>query len=431
MQLIIHRGTQEIGGSCVELSTEKSRILIDFGIPLVNDKKEPFDSRMLVGKSLDDLKKLKILPDIKGLYKGEEESIDAILISHSHLDHYGFLKYVHPDIPIYMSEGAKILMDISGIFTPYKIGSIKAEAINKRKKLVIGDFTITSYQVDHSAFDALAYLIEANGKRIFYSGDFRGHGRKRILFKKMISNPPSDIDCLLMEGSSIGRDKPEYKTEYDVQRKIEEILRASKNITFLFTSSQNIDRIVSAYKACLKTGHIFVIDIYTAYILDKLRKISKGIPQFNWRRMRIKFWKNQADVLAKNVSTKLLYFYNTRKIDIFEINRKENKILMLARDNSIFPGIIKHIKEVKSTKIIYSMWDGYLKDKFKDYCAKKELVIEQVHTGGHATVVDLKTFAAALNPKVLIPIHSFESKKYPQLFENTTILEDGKVFNLN
>jgi hypothetical protein len=31
----IHRGTQEIGGICVEIWTDKTRILLDFGIPLV------------------------------------------------------------------------------------------------------------------------------------------------------------------------------------------------------------------------------------------------------------------------------------------------------------------------------------------------------------------------------------------------------------
>ena len=430
MKLIIHRGTQEIGGSCVELSTDKTKILIDFGIPLVTQNKEPFDSKGLIGKSIEDLKKLKILPDIKGLYKDEEKAIDAILISHSHMDHYGFLKYVHPGIPIYMSEGAKILMEISDIFIPYKIGNINATVLNKHKKLSIGNFSISPYLVDHSAFDALAFLIEAEGKRLFYSGDFRGHGRKSVLFKRMISNPPEDIDTLLMEGSMIGRGNQAYKDENAIQSRMDKILKFSNNITFLFTSSQNIDRLVSAYKACIKTGHIFVIDIYTAYILDKLRKVSKGIPQFNWRNIKIKFLKNQADTLAKKVSTKLLYHYNTQKIDIFEINRKKNKILMLARDNSIFPKIIKGIDNPGGATVIYSMWGGYLNDRFRDFCASKSLTVEQVHTSGHATVEDLKTFAKAVSPKTLIPIHTFEGKQYPQMFENAKILKDGELFEV-
>ncbi len=430
MKLTIHRGTQEIGGSCVELNTGKSRILIDLGMPLVNDKKESFDSKTLTNKSPDDLKKLKILPDIKGLYRGEEKAIDGILISHSHMDHYGFLKFVNPDIPIYMSEGAKMLVEISDIFIPHKTGNLNVKTIDKIKSFAIGEFKVDSYLADHSAFDARAFLIETDGKRIFYSGDFRAHGRKSVLFKRMISHPPEAIDALLMEGSMIGRSNQAYKDENAIQSRIEKILKSSNNVTFLFTSSQNIDRLVSAYKACIKTGHIFVIDIYTAYILDKLRKVSKGIPQFNWRNIKVKFLKNQADTLAKKVSTKLLYHYNTQKIDIFEINRKKNKILMLARDNSIFPKIIKGIDDPRGATVIYSMWGGYLNDRFRDFCANKGLTIEQVHTSGHATVEDLEAFAKAISPKTLIPIHTFEGQKYPEMFENVRILKDGELFEI-
>jgi len=426
MKLIIHRGTREIGGSCVELTTDKIKILIDFGIPLVNANHEPFDSKTLSGKSIEDLKKLKILPDIKGLYRNEEKAINAILISHSHLDHYGLLNYVHPDIPVYMSRGAKELIEISSIFTPNKLNCPNAKIIDTRKPFNIGDLKVAPYVVDHSAFDALAFLIEADGKRLFYSGDFRGHGRKRALFKKIVHNPPKNIDCLLMEGSSLGRSDNIYKDEFAVQARIEEILRVTDNITFLFASSQNIDRLVSAYKACLKTNSTFAIDIYTAYILDKLNKVSKNIPQFNWRNIRVKFYKNQADILAKKVSTKLLYHYNSKKIELFEMNKNKDKMLMLARDNSIFPSIVKGIDNIKGAKIIYSMWEGYLTEKFKQYCEQKGLVIEQVHTSGHATIKDLKAFANAIKPNMLIPIHTFEADKFPSLFRNVKLLKDGE-----
>lgn len=430
MQIIIHRGTKEIGGSCVELKTDKTRILIDFGMPLVGEKKKPFDSKTLIGKTVDDLKKLKILPDIKGLYNTEDRAVDAILISHSHMDHYGLLNYVHPDIPIYMSQGAKELIEISSIFTPNKIGKLNSQIIKARGPFDIGGITVTPYQVDHSAFDALAFLAEGDGKRLFYSGDFRGHGRKSGLFEMIIKNPPKGINCLLMEGSMLGRDDQKYKNEVAVQVRIEEILRAANNITFLFASSQNIDRLVSAYKACLKTNSTFVIDIYTAYILDRLRKVSKHIPQFNWRNIRIKFYKNQAATLADKVSTKLLYHYNSKKIELPEINKKKDKILMLARDNSIFPSIIKGIDGITGTKIIYSMWEGYLTEEFRNYCKQKGIVIESVHTSGHATVRDLRAFSDALKPKILIPIHTFEANKYPNLFEKVKLLTDREEYGV-
>ena len=430
MKIITYRGTHEIGGSCVELQTANSRILIDFGIPLVTGNKERFDIKSIEGKTAEELIQLNILPDIKGLYKHQEKAVDAILISHSHLDHYGFMEYVNQDISIYMSRGAKELIDITNIFVTKRPSLIDPLLIKHMRPFQIKDFKITPYLVDHSAFDALAFLVEAEGKKVFYSGDFRGHGRKSILFDRMLKGPPQAPDCLLMEGSMIGRKDWIYRDEISVQARIEKILQENKNITFLFTSSQNIDRLVSAYKACLKTDSIFVIDIYTAFVLDKLRKVSKNIPQFNWKNIKVKFINYHADILANAGYRNLLYVYNKQKIDMFDINRQKKRILMLARDNSVFPSLIKSIDGISGAKLIYSMWEGYLTEKFKDYCKDKQIEIESVHTSGHATIEDLKAFAKALNPKTLVPIHTFASESYPELFENVKILDDKEVLEI-
>jgi len=428
MKIIIHRGTKEIGGSCVELMTDSSRIMIDFGMPLVDSKKQPFDSKSIAGKSIEELKDKKILPNVKGLYKNEKSQIDAILISHSHLDHYGLLDFANNEIPVCISQGAKELVEATNIFLNKNVQLLNTQIIKHLSPFHIKDFKITPYLVDHSAFDAFAFLIEADGSRIFYSGDFRGHGRKAILLEKMIENPPKSIDCLLMEGSMLGRNEMAYKNEDDVETRIVEILKEQNNITFLFSSSQNIDRLVSAYRACLKTGTTFVIDIYTAFVLQKLRKVSEKIPQFDWEKIRVKFFKCHADKLAGAGYKELLYIYNRQKIKMDELNEKKNKVLMLARDNLIFPQIIRNISAPEGAKIIYSMWEGYLTDKFKNFCRDKKIEIEQVHTSGHAVLNDLWRFAKALSPKCLVPIHTFEAARYSEFFENVKIVNDGEPF---
>ena len=104
---------------------------------------------------------------------------------------------------------------------------------------------------------------------------------------------------------------------------------------------------------------------------------------------------------------------------------------MLARDNSVFPLILKGIKDVSGGIIAYSMWDGYLTKEFRADCKDKGLTVEYIHTSGHAAKEDLQTFAEALNPKKLIPIHTFEAKIYPDIFKNVKILDDSEVFDLN
>ncbi|ODS29963.1 MAG: beta-lactamase domain protein, partial [Candidatus Scalindua rubra] len=95
MNCNIHRGTQEIGGSCVEVWTEKTRIVIDIGMPLVNKDGSEFDSRNVDRKSIGELRKEAILPDIDGFYNIDTVKVDAVLISHPHLDHYGLGHFVN------------------------------------------------------------------------------------------------------------------------------------------------------------------------------------------------------------------------------------------------------------------------------------------------------------------------------------------------
>ena len=114
-----------------------------------------------------------------------------------------------------------------------------------------------------------------------------------------------------------------------------------------------------------------------------------------------------------------------------EINRDKNKILMLARDNSVFPLILKKIKAAVGATIAYSMWDGYLSKEFRAFCKDKGFTMEYIHTSGHAKQEDLKTFASAMKPKVLIPIHTFETESYPSIFRNVKILNDGEVLDLD
>ena len=67
MILTIHRGTHEIGGSCVEICTDKAKILIDLGMPLDYDKHTTEEQTQ-------------IRSDAAEWCKG----VDALFLSHAH-----------------------------------------------------------------------------------------------------------------------------------------------------------------------------------------------------------------------------------------------------------------------------------------------------------------------------------------------------------
>ena len=254
------------------------------------------------------------------------------------------------------------------------------------KQFKIADFKITPYLVDHSGFDALAFLIESEGKKIFYSADFRGHGRKAVLFKNLLKNPLKDIDYLILEGSMIGREQGKYRTETDIENALQKLFRED-TFYFLACSSQNIDRLVSVYRACIKTDRIFVIDPYTAYILDKLKEISPNIPQHDWRNIRIFFAPNS--YTRRMAEDKSLFRFKSAKISFSEIKKLKNRLIV--KDNFLTRNAFAKRQEFRDGKLIYSMWEGYLPD-VKPFWDKHKIPILKVHSSGHAYTEELQNF---------------------------------------
>lgn len=77
----------------------------------------------------------------------------------------------------------------------------------------------------------------------------------------------------------------------------------------------------------------------------------------------------------------------------------------------------------------YSMWQGYLKDetgqKVTKWLRDNDIPLQTIHTSGHASVADLRRFASALAPRRLVPIHSFETDRFGEFFDNVVQQEDG------
>jgi Predicted exonuclease of the beta-lactamase fold involved in RNA processing len=183
----------------IELSTRNSRLLLDAGYPLFLNG-YPIDDK--VSKlPPDELLQLGVLPSIEGLYAWDEPSFDGIIISHAHIDHYGLLKYVHPDIPVHLSAGTKTLIDVSQTFKIVQPYPVNARVFKMYTPFNVGDFTVKPYLMDHSAFDSAAFEILAEGKTILYSGDFRGHGRKAVCLDIFIKRATKTSRCIVYRGN--------------------------------------------------------------------------------------------------------------------------------------------------------------------------------------------------------------------------------------
>jgi ribonuclease J len=428
LNLTIYRGSHEIGGTLIELKTDTTRVLIDAGYPLfLNGQPIADDVAKLPAERLLELG---VLPPIKELYAWDKPGFDAVVISHAHVDHYGLLKYVHPEIPIWLSAGTKALIEISQVFKIYDSYPLNARVFKMYEPFEVGDISVKPYLMDHSAFDAAAFEVRAGGKTVIYSGDFRGHGRKAVCLDSFIKYAPKGADMLLTEGTMFGRQGEEVRTEEELEGVIAERIKATNGPVLFQCSSQNIDRIVTFYRAALRSRKTFVVDVYTANVLYTLRNLGNNqvpYPSEDYPAMKVFYPWRVTQRVFHEIGEEYAKRFSPYYIPKAKLKAEENNVVMLAR-----PSMYKDIEiaGLKDGLFIYSMWQGYrgseYQKKFEAGLAAAGFAQDYIHTSGHARVEDIRRMMAGLAPKRIVPIHTMNPEAFANVSDVVTVAKDGK-----
>ncbi len=408
MRVCIHRGTREIGGTCVEIEAHGQRLVLEVGLPL--------DTPEMEG----------LLAPVPG-FKEADETLMGVVISHPHQDHYGLVRYLRDDLPIFIGPAARRILEAAANFIP--AGVIFSNVINlsDQNPLKVGPFEITPYLVDHSAYDAYAFLIATDDKRLFYTGDIRGHGAKAALFERLVRKPPQGVDVLLMEGSTIGRLEAEgrFPPEKELEALFIKEMKSTKGMVLVYCSGQNIDRIVTIFRACKQSQRQLIIDLYTAEILRATE--NPHIPQGDWPGVRVFIPQWQRWLVKSKQLFHLIERYKKNRIFPEELREIAAHVTMLFR-----PSMATDLEKagcLQEAGLIYSLWEGYLKDEsitlFLNWLDRHGIPMSQIHTSGHASILDLQRLAKAINAKMLVPIHSFEPGRFPEFFDKVEIKKDG------
>jgi ribonuclease J len=395
MKIIIHRGADEIGGSCIELAHKAGSILLDLGAPL-NDEAEA------------------VIPPTVDM-----GGIRAVIVSHSHHDHVGLVDSLPESIPVYIGAGAERIMRAAALWISNSVKLSNAAVYLPYKPFQVAGFTVTPYPVDHSAFDSYALLIEAGGKKVFYTGDFRSSGYASYKTKSLLKNPPKDVDALLMEGTTVGSDTHGNAPEESLTDRICNAVRADTGLVFLAASSQNIDRLVTAIKAANKLKRTLVIDNYAYSVLKatEIKSITGALSRvkvFIHRRQKLKIIKDKL-FDERPPSRQRVY-----EDDLIAGEKKYILLYRFAHTETFREA------EFKNPLLIYSMWSGYFDrdEAIKKFISDKGFRYEHIHTSGHADVKTLQRLAKAVKPKMIIPVHTEKPEAYMGLFDNVKITKD-------
>jgi len=410
MRCRIHRGCHEIGGNCIEVESNGQRIILDLGLPLKDETNAS-------------------VPDISGL-TSPDSNLLGIFISHPHPDHYGLLEQVTEEVPVYMGEAARKIVEVSDFFTPLpSLGKVKPLVFSDREPIRTGPFTVTPISIDHSAHDSYCLLVEADGKRLLYSGDLRAHGRKAHLFQQLVSDPPPNIDVLICEGTQIGRD-PEfsYQDEQSVEDKMTALFKATKGMCLVWCSSQNIDRVATVFEATKNSGRQLIFDIYTAEIMrvtgdDSLPKPGRdGVRVFSPLSQRLLIKREQAFHFSNR--------YSSHRIYPEALPEAASRSVMIFRPSMY--GDLQRAKCFESGLLVTSLWSGTVKKAMDCVQAIKSAgnAYEHVHTSGHATEDELQEFVDAFPNSRVIPIHLEDREGFRRLSPNVELKNDHECWEV-
>lgn len=393
MSIIIHRGLDQIGGCITEISTATFRIFVDMGKTLPGS-----------GRQMSEEEEREYVADLFSQNKKENE---AVIYTHAHEDHVGMFVHVPKNVPQYIGEGGReILLAKYRTLLKATLNTEEMANVNEKirrleafhvwekprrrpKSFRIGDIAITPFFSCHSIYDSYMFLIEADGKRIWHTGDYREHGYLGKGLEKVLRTYAKDIDVLITDGTNLK--KPEKCIhESEVSSRMSLVMRAFKYV-FVLASSTDIDRLATIKKAARSAHKNLYVN--SAYMKETMRI----------------FTEREANVANG------LYKFHPRFAT-------ESSLDEMKRDGFVLVTGVRKVKEVEGmrmnlpdndTILIYSSWDGYYKIpeqvKVNDgYQKFRELFnnVVDIHTSGHADRDTIKKVIEIVNPKEdVIVIH--------------------------
>ncbi|MDK2789822.1 MAG: hypothetical protein PWP15_329 [Methanothermococcus sp.] len=262
-----HGGCHQIGMSCVEIDTKKSKVLLDCGMNPTNNE----------------------VPNI------DPGNIDAVIVSHAHLDHCGAIPYYNFK-KVYCTPPTADLMytvwkDTVNLSKIYKEEDIKrtmgiVETLDYREcKKITEDISVKFHNAGHILGSSSIYL-DIDGKKVLYTGDINEIETKTL---SPADTEIDEIDTLIIEstyGSPLDVKPARKVLEKQLIDEISETIENGGKViipVFAVGRSQEILVIINNY---MRSGMLKEVPIWVDGSLIHATGIYMGYS--NWLNPRIR-----------------------------------------------------------------------------------------------------------------------------------------------
>ncbi|MHB8567085.1 MAG: MBL fold metallo-hydrolase [Nitrososphaerales archaeon] len=445
--LTFYGGVDEIGGNKILVDDGQTRIFLDFGKSYTKRGRfyEWTDKPRLVN-GIGDLIALGIVPEITGLYrrdllliaglwnaKERDPSVNGILLSHAHGDHADYISFLREDIPIWMGEMAKGIIecneaeknsDLEYEITKYRErprerGADKIERkINTFKtgsKFSIDSILIEPIHVDHSLPGCYGFIITTRNATIVYSGDLRMHGNKPELTEDFVRRAAdAKPDLMLCEGTRI--QEATSMTEKQVFGACKFFVdQAKEAFVFAEYSYKDLDRFVTFYELAKQTDRKLLIDPKTARYLEALSKLDPrlGLPKSDDKNIGI--YKPRSLKYDKEDEP---YYNQANMWTASAVNEKESDVIFTAGLHELIDIRPKGGIYVHANTEAYSEAGEIDEDRTQNWMKVFGLEKIHAHCSGHASATELVTIVNRISPGKVVPIHTESAETFKVFFHD-------------
>jgi ribonuclease J len=435
-------GVREIGGNKILLEDGDDRVLFDFGRSF-SSRYDDFYVNFLQPRStayLKDLLEFDLLPHEPGLYAEpllegtdlpyEPPRVQAVFVSHPHMDHVQYLDLLDPKIPVHVGEVTRSVLQVMDTTSPgFRTDGKTWRVFADRTPVRVGGLEVVPFPVDHSIPGAYGFLVHTSEGCVVYTGDFRRHGPRAPQTEEFLAAAARESPiALLTEGTRMGPDaRPNY-SEGQVQHEVGDLLRNSRDLAFTTCYPRDLDRLTSLYHAARSAGRDFVVSFKSACLLAEMAAHHlPGVPV-----------PGASPGLEVYLRPKKTYYkwerpFLDHALDAGRVARG-GPGLLLQLDLAQFPEMID-LRPPKGSPFIHSMSEPFSEEDVDHevllhWLDHFGLGYHQLHASGHCSGPELLDIVRAMAPATVFPIHTEHPEEFERAGRPTVLPEIGTTYRL-
>jgi ribonuclease J len=437
--LTFYGGVNEIGGNKILLQDRDVKVFFDFGMSFAL-KKQYYSPPFLSPRSGKSLKELEILPKIEGIYVDEKSpEIDAVFISHVHMDHSAYISFINREIPVYCGETTKIVLqalsEMRKADFEFDVEDINFKSFRTGDSITIGSLRVEPVHVDHSVPGAYGFIIHTSNGAVVYTGDFRVHGAKPEMTSDFVKKA-KDAEPVTIVTEATNMTGASVSSEVEVENKLNGIAGQADGIVLAEFAYADVDRFNSFYRIAKKNGRCLAISLKQAHLLNALRQDKHlSIPDLNdksiliFRKSKKKYdkWENR-----------IMEQYSNKIVDVFEVSKQQCEAVLAMSFYDLEE--LVEIKPEAGSCYILSASEPFNEEmqidfeRLANWLGHYGLPQYHVHVSGHIMPLQLKNLLKKINAAKIFPVHTENADLFAKFMRNlksqTLLTEKGTEYEI-